>query len=67
VLFWAARANGAASLVAAPANRRCAALGAFRIHSPAAIAARGISTKQIHFALGFAAPGGLTSGSAPHF
>ena len=26
VLSWAARANGAASFVAAPANRRCAAL-----------------------------------------
>ena len=49
VLLWAARVNGAASLVAAlaaaPANRRCAVLGAFRTHSPAVITARGILTK----------------------
>ena len=41
--------------------------GSFRSHSPAAIAARGISTTQIDFPLGLAAPGGLTSGSATHF
>jgi len=71
VLYWAARVNGGASLVAAPAaspaNRCCAVLGAFPTHSPAVITARGISTKKIYFALGFAAPGGLTSGSAMHF
>jgi len=36
----------------------------FRRHSPSAIAARGISTTEIDFPLGFAAPGGLMSGSA---
>jgi len=49
LLFWAAHVNGAASLVAtlaaAPANRRCAELGAFRTDSTAAITARGILTK----------------------
>jgi len=45
VLQWAARINGAASLVAAPANRRCAVLDAFRTHSPAVITARRILTK----------------------
>jgi len=39
----------------------------FRRHSPSAIAARGISTTEIDFPLGLAAPGGLTSGSATHF
>jgi len=49
VMIWAARVNGAASLVAAlaaaPANRRCDVLGAFRTHSPAVVTARGILTK----------------------
>jgi len=48
VLHWAARVNGAASLVAALAAARpiaAAVLGAIRTHSPAVITARGILTK----------------------
>jgi len=45
VMIWAARVNGAASLVAAPANRRCAVLCAFRTHSPAVVTVRGILAK----------------------
>ena len=49
VMIWVARVNGAASSVAAPvaapANRRCAVLGAFRTHLPAVVIARGILTK----------------------
>jgi len=40
------------------------ARGSFWSHSLAAIAASGISITYIDFPLGFAAPGGLTSGSA---
>jgi len=51
-----------------PVSHQCAALPANHRSlygcRPTAIAATGISATEIHFALGIAAPGGLTSGFA---
>jgi len=47
-------------------QRRSASQSPLRCR-PTAIAARGISTTEIDFALGIVSPGGLTSGFALHF